>query len=78
MQEYDMVELINDKSCYAEDGVYKGMTGWICDERNLSGTWLVCFAMDEYFTEYPIIAVNEEDLKFLYNAETLSKEDPRV
>ena len=43
MKEYDRVRLIVEKEKYAEDGVHKGMDGWICDPRNIDGQWLVSF-----------------------------------
>lgn len=63
MMEYDRVELIVDKKCYTNEGVHKGMTGWICDSRKINQSWLVCFDEDEQFASYPILAVKEDDLK---------------
>ena len=30
MKEMDCVEIIADKKKYTDEGVYKGMRGWIC------------------------------------------------
>ena len=65
MKEYDRVELVVEKEEYAKEGVHKGMDGWICDPRNIDGTWLVCFDNADRLEEYPIIAVKEEDLKIV-------------
>jgi hypothetical protein len=65
MKEYDRVELIVEKDRYTKDGVHKGMNGWICDERNIKGCWLVCFDQDKYFKKYPVIPVKEDDLRVM-------------
>jgi len=65
MKEYDRVELIEERKIYVKDGVHKGMWGWICDEQQYEGYWLVCFDQDEYFDEYPIIEIKETDLKVI-------------
>ena len=65
MKEYDRVELVVEKEEYAKEGVHKGMDGWICDPRNIDGTWLVCFDNADWLEKYPIIAVKEEDLKIV-------------
>lgn len=46
MKEYDRVRLLVEKERYAEEGVHKGMDGWICNEQRCEGSWLVCF--DQY------------------------------
>ena len=66
MKEYDRVELIVEKEKYANEGVHKGMDGWICDPRNINGQWLVCFDHADDLPEYPIISVLEEDLKVIW------------
>ena len=65
MQEYDRVELLVEKECYAQEGVHKGMDGWICFEQRCEGEWLVCF--DQYGEQDNIatISVKEEDLKVI-------------
>lgn len=69
MKEYDRVELIVEKEQYAVDGVHKGMDGWICDPRNIDGTWLVCFDHADKLPTYPIIQIKEEDLKIIFESE---------
>ena len=62
MKEYDRVRLIVEKEKYAEDGVHKGMDGWICDPRNINGQWLVSFDQSGDLPEIACIPVKEEDL----------------
>lgn len=66
MKEYDRVELIVDREEYAMHQVFKGMEGWICDPRSIDKTRLVCFDLADHLSEYPIIAVREEDLKITW------------
>ena len=43
MKEMDCVEIIIDKKKYTNEGVYKGMQGWICHNECADGYWLVNF-----------------------------------
>ena len=63
MKEYDRVRLIVEKENYAEDGVHKGMDGWICDPRNIDGQWLVCFDQPGALPNIATIPVKEVDLE---------------
>ena len=63
MKEYDRVRLIVEKEKYAEDGVHKGMDGWICDPRNIDGQWLVSFDQFGDLPEIACIPVKEVDLE---------------
>ena len=65
MKEYDRVRLIVEKEKYAEDGVHKGMNGWICDPRNINGQWLVSFDQSGDLPEIACIPVKEEDLEVM-------------
>ena len=65
MKEYDRVRLIGEKEKYAEDGVHKGMDGWICDPRNIDGQWLVSFDQFGDLPEIACIPVKEEDLEVM-------------
>ena len=65
MKEYDRVRLIVEKEKYAEDGVHKGMDGWICDPRNIDGQWLVSFDQFGDLPEIAGIPVKEEDLEVM-------------
>ena len=63
MKMMDCVEVIVEKKEYAEDGVHKGMQGWICLEDNSNGTWLVNFPQYGEKEDIAEISINEEDLK---------------
>ena len=63
MKEYDRVRLIVEKEKYAEDGVHKGMYGWICDPRNIDGQWLVSVDQPGDLPEIACIPVKEVDLE---------------
>lgn len=65
MKEYDRVELVVEKEEYTKEGVHKGMDGWICDPRNIEGSWLVCFDQEGELENIATIAVKEEDLKII-------------
>jgi len=65
MKMMDCVEIIVEKDKYAEDGVHKGMQGWICLEDNSNGTWLVNFPQYGEKDDIAEISVKEEDLKLI-------------
>lgn len=65
MQEMDRVEVLAEKPEYARYGVHKGMQGWICDPRTISGTWLVNFPQCGENEDIATISVKEEDLKLI-------------
>ena len=54
VKEYARVQVIVEKKKYADEGVHKGMVGWICDPRTIDGMRLVDF--DQY-GELPDIAI---------------------
>ncbi len=68
MKEYDRVMLIVEKEKYANEGVHKGMDGWICDPRNIDGHWLVCFDQYGALPNIATIPVKEEDLEIVWEA----------
>jgi len=65
MKEYDQVELIVEKECYAKDDVHIGMVGWICNEQRVNGQWLVSFDQYGELPEIACISVKEVDLKVI-------------
>ena len=65
MKEYDCVELITDRECYAKDGVYKGMQGWICLDDCADGYWLVNFPQCGNNDDIATLGVREEDIKVI-------------
>ena len=65
MKMMDCVEVIVEKKEYAQDGVHKGMQGWICLEDNSHGTWLVNFPQCAEKEDIAEISINEKDLKII-------------
>ena len=65
MKMMDIVELVVEKKKYAEEGVHKGMQGWICLEDNTDGTWLINFPQYGDKPDIAEISVDEEDLKLV-------------
>ncbi len=65
MKEMDCVEVIVEKARYAEEGVHKGMQGWICDERCVGGYWLVNFPQRWDKEDIATTSIKETDLKLL-------------
>ena len=63
MKEMDTVEVIVEKEEYVEDGVHKGMQGWICDPRKVNGTWLINFPRYGEKSDIATISIKETDLK---------------
>lgn len=65
MKEINNVKVIAEKEKYAKYGVHKGMQGWICDDRNINGCWLVNFPQCGEKADIAEIPVKEEDLKLI-------------
>ena len=65
MKMMDCVKVIAEKNEYARDGVHKGMYGWICDERNISSSWLVNFPQCGEKEDIAEIPIKEKDLKLI-------------
>ena len=63
MKEMDTVEVIVENEKYVEDGVHKGMQGWICDPRKVNGTWLINFPQCGEKNDIATISIKETDLK---------------
>ena len=63
MKMMDCVEVIVEKKEYAQDGVHKGMQGWICLEDNSHGTWLVNFPQCGENDDIATIGIKETDMK---------------
>lgn len=55
------------KEKYAEEGVHKGMQGWICHDECCDGWWLVDFPRYGEKDDITIISVREEDMRLLPN-----------
>ena len=67
MKEYDRVVLTVEKEKYAKEGVHRGMSGIICDPRQI-GCRLVSFDQYGALPELACILVPEEDLEVLVSA----------
>ena len=65
MKMMDCVEVIIEKKSYAEDGVHRGMQGWICLEQRTAGYWLVNFPQCGEKDDIAEISIKEEDLKLI-------------
>ena len=65
MKEMDCVEVTVEKEKYTRDGVHQGMQGWICDSRNIDGSWLVNVPVCGEEDDIATIAVKEKDLKLI-------------
>ncbi len=65
MKMMDCVEVIVEKEKYVNDGVHKGMQGWICLEQRTAKTWLVNFPQCGEKEDIAEISINEEDLKII-------------
>lgn len=67
MKEMDCVEVTVEKARYAEDGVHKGMQGWICHDVCAYGYWLVNFPQYGENPDIATISVHEKDMILLPN-----------
>ncbi|MBR3978135.1 MAG: hypothetical protein IKJ94_00755 [Oscillospiraceae bacterium] len=63
MKELDCVEVVVEKKRYADEGIYKGMQGWICDERIIEGRRLVNFPQHGEKEDIATLDILESDLK---------------
>lgn len=62
MKFMDNVEVIVEKKEYAEEGVHKGMHGWITEPETIDGTWLVSFPQCYEKDNIATIPVKEVDM----------------
>ena len=65
MKEMNCVEVIVEKEEYAEEGVHKGMQGWICYDVFCDGTWLVNFPQCGEKDDIATLSIREEDMKLV-------------
>jgi hypothetical protein len=65
MKMMDRVEVLVEKKEYAEEGVHKGMQGWICLDDRVDNTWLVNFPQYGEKDDIAEISVREEDLRLI-------------
>ena len=62
MKETDCVEIIIDKKKYTNEGVYKGMQGWICHNECADGYWLVNFPQYGDKPDIATISIHRDDM----------------
>ena len=62
MKEMDCVEIIVDKKKYTNEGVYKGMQGWICHNECTDGYWLVNFPQYGDKPDIATISIHRDDM----------------
>lgn len=62
MKEMDNVKVMVEKETYAQEGVHKGMYGWICHDKCYSGYWLVNFPQCGEKADIAEISIEEKDM----------------
>ena len=63
MKEMDPVRITVEKEKYAQEGVHKGMYGWICHDQRVNGYWLVNFPQCYDKPDIAEISIREEDME---------------
>lgn len=62
MKEMDCVEVIVEKQKYTNEGVHKGMQGWICYDNCVDGYWLVNFPQYGAKPDIATLSVHQDDM----------------
>lgn len=62
MKEMDCVEIVVEKKRYTDEGVHKGMQGWICLDECVDGYWLVNLPQYGAKPDIATISIHEEDM----------------
>ena len=62
MKEMDCVEVIVNKKKYTDEGVYKGMQGWICLDDCTDGYWLVNLPQCGALPDIATLSIHEDDM----------------
>ncbi len=63
MKEMDPVRITVEKERYAEEGVHKGMYGWICYDVCVDGYWLVNLPQCGEKEDIATLSVHEDDME---------------
>ena len=63
MKEMDPVRITVEKARYAEEGVHKGMYGWICYDVCVDGYWLVNLPQCGEKEDIATLSVHEDDME---------------
>ena len=58
----DCIEIIVEKEEYANEGVHKGMQGWICLEPHGNGYWEVNFPQYYDKPDIATMSIHEDDM----------------
>ena len=72
MKEMDCIEVVSEKKKYTNEGVYKGMQGWICLDDCSDGYWLVNFPQYGDKPNIATIGIHQDDMV------VISKMDARI
>ena len=62
MKEMDCVEVVAEKKEYKNEGVHKGMQGWICLDDCTDGYWLVNFPRYGDKSDIATISIHQDDM----------------
>ena len=62
MKEMDCVEIVVEKKRYTDEGVHKGMQGWICLDECVDGYWLVNLPQYGAKPDIATISIHEADM----------------
>lgn len=62
MKEMDCIEVLKERKKYTNEGVYKGMQGWICHDECADGYWLVNFPQYGDKPDIATISVHQDDM----------------
>lgn len=62
MKEMDIVEIIVEKKEYTDEGVHKGMQGWICLDVCTDGYWVVNLPQYGAKPDIATLSVHQDDM----------------
>ena len=62
MKEMDCIEVLKEKKKYTDEGVCKGMQGWICHNECADGYWLVNFPQYGDKPDIATISIHQDDM----------------
>ena len=65
LKELDCVEVIVEKKKYTEEGVHKGMQGWVVFDECVNGFWLINFPRYGEKDDIATPAMRREDLRLI-------------
>lgn len=65
MKEMDTIRITVEKEKYANEGVHKGMYGWICFDECVNGFWLVNIPQCYDRPDIATISIHENDMEIV-------------